>query len=203
MRKHIFTEVIVTVYCNGEPEAIVTRLVDLLPPASHILDLGCGEGRNAITLAKAGHHVEGRDNAEGEIRALKKHADAASVRVETVCTDLRNLRIGYGKWRAVLAVLILHQLPKVDGQRVHHNVQINLLSGGYIALVAMTSNGDLPRIFKSNFYPSTDELLSHYAKWEILTNQVDVVPCKTLDTPSGLTNERLTLLARKPSSSAR
>lgn len=186
------------VYHNNEPEHIVNELIKLLPPTSHVLDLGCGIGRNAIPLAKAGHRIEGREKDANEIRALHERARIEGVVVETICTDMRNLRIGYDRWNAILAILALHLIPASEGRFILKNSGLNLLPGGYIALVMMTSKGDLAKQFRANFYPDAEDVLTLFSKWEIVEQKVDVVPCKTMEIKSGLQNERLTLLARKP-----
>jgi 2-polyprenyl-3-methyl-5-hydroxy-6-metoxy-1,4-benzoquinol methylase len=187
-----------TSYHGNVPENIVIDLTGRLAAQSRILDLGCGIGRNAFPLAEAGHHVEGRDNDVEELRMLEEEAHRRSVRIETVLTDVRNLRIGFGTWHAILAVLILHLLSKEEGAWMHQNIRLNVLPGGYIALVAMTSRGDLPRLFPQKYYPNVTDVLSGYQGWEVITHKVEIVPCKTRDIQAGLNSERLTFLARKP-----
>lgn len=187
-----------TIYHGNVPERIVTDLAGHLPPNSRVLDLGCGIGRNAIPLAKAGHMVEGRDKSESELRALCDHARAESVTIETLCTDIRSLRIGYKTWNAILAILILNQLTKEDGETMLRNIIINVLPEGYLALVALTSQGDLAKTFDRNYYPPAQSILKHLEGWDILTHEVAIVPCKTNSVKSGLSNERVTVLARKP-----
>lgn len=186
------------IYHDNVPEDIVLDLIELLPPKSKVLDLGCGIGRNAIPLARAGHHVEGREKDAEEIRVLRNLAAAEGVAVETVCTDMRNLRIGYRTWNAVLAILSLHLVPMEDGRHLLKNIEINVLPGGYVALVMLTLKGDLKKHFGANFYPAVEEVEKKFTAWETIFRKVDVVSCKTKEITSGLENERLTLLARKP-----
>ena len=42
-------------------QAIVARVLAMLPPHAHVLDVGCGYGRVAVPLARKGHRVEGID----------------------------------------------------------------------------------------------------------------------------------------------
>jgi tellurite methyltransferase len=55
----------------GEPSEEIRKLVHLLPPRAKVLDLGCGEGRNALFLAQAGFDVTVVDISEAGIRKLR------------------------------------------------------------------------------------------------------------------------------------
>jgi 2-polyprenyl-3-methyl-5-hydroxy-6-metoxy-1,4-benzoquinol methylase len=185
-----------TVYHGNVPEDIVVKLAKLLKPESRVLDLACGIGRNAIPLAKAGHFVEGRDNDAHEVRTLRERAEEEGVIIETIVCDVRDLRLR--KHDAILAILALHLIPRDDGRQLLKHIATNVLSGGYAAMSTLTSNGDLAKLFERNFYPSANDILTVFDGWEILEHSVGIVPCKTRDIKSGLKNERVILLARKP-----
>lgn len=63
-------------------EKIVAALLELLPRDARVLDAGCGYGRVALPLARAGHEVEGLDLSEKLIEAACRAADAEGLRVE-------------------------------------------------------------------------------------------------------------------------
>lgn len=48
---------------GGKPGADVVEAASRIPPDSHVLDLGCGEGRNALYLAGLGHLLTSRSLA--------------------------------------------------------------------------------------------------------------------------------------------
>jgi 2-polyprenyl-3-methyl-5-hydroxy-6-metoxy-1,4-benzoquinol methylase len=48
-------------------------------PSATILDVGCGQGRHSIELAKRGYNVTGIDTSSAHIRMAKKNADGLNV----------------------------------------------------------------------------------------------------------------------------
>lgn len=58
-----------------------------LPKGSHILDIGCGNGRHSIELAKRGYRVTGVDISSGMLSEAEIAAEQAGVEVEWVNAD--------------------------------------------------------------------------------------------------------------------
>lgn len=188
-----------TTYSGGKPEPIVSQLIKLLPPQSHVLDIGCGEGRNAIPLARAGFQVEGWDKSSAELKILTQHAEAENLPIKTISCDMRDFRVGYDRWNAVLTIFCLHFLqPKEATERLTY-IRANLIPGGYHALVAFTGDGPLAKLRNDRFYPSIRELMKPYESWEKILCENGTSSCIQKDrNGQPLENERLTLLARKP-----
>lgn len=62
-----------------------------LAPGARILDLACGTGRHSVLLARHGHHVTGVDLNEGYLAMARQAASAASVKIDTVACDMREI----------------------------------------------------------------------------------------------------------------
>lgn len=60
----------------------------LLPKAGRVLDVACGDGRNAIFLAKKGFSVDGIDFSESALKRLSFFAEKAGVYIRTEVVDL-------------------------------------------------------------------------------------------------------------------
>jgi SAM-dependent methyltransferase len=50
------------------------RLVALAPPSSRLLDIGCGPGQEAVTLARRGYRVFGIDSSAGMVELARERA---------------------------------------------------------------------------------------------------------------------------------
>jgi 2-polyprenyl-3-methyl-5-hydroxy-6-metoxy-1,4-benzoquinol methylase len=72
---------------SGNPNVALVREVTGLAPGS-ALDLGCGEGADAIWLAKHGWAVTGVDISDVALERARKHVAAEGVAVDFVLDDL-------------------------------------------------------------------------------------------------------------------
>ena len=81
------------------------------------LDLGCGTGRIAIPLARAGIDVYGIDQDEARIaRAARKADDEARARLHLSCGDMRQLDLGREFGLVFAAFGTFHHLLTQDDQ---------------------------------------------------------------------------------------
>src|SRR5262245_2492719 len=55
-------------------EELEAFLNETHPPAGEALDLGCGEGRNSLLLARYGYHVHAVDSSSQGIQKLEGYA---------------------------------------------------------------------------------------------------------------------------------
>lgn len=59
----------------GQPYPELISFFEHLPAKGKVLDLGCGQGRDAISLARLGFEVRGLDNSEVGIEQMLQVAD--------------------------------------------------------------------------------------------------------------------------------
>jgi 2-polyprenyl-3-methyl-5-hydroxy-6-metoxy-1,4-benzoquinol methylase len=74
---------------TANTRAEIEFLLDLIQPmpGSRFLDIGCGTGRHAVALAKAGFHVTGVDISEGMLQQARIQANEQGVEVEWIKAD--------------------------------------------------------------------------------------------------------------------
>ncbi|MDX1617188.1 MAG: class I SAM-dependent methyltransferase [Balneolaceae bacterium] len=81
-------------YANRDEEE-ARQLIDLLEQTlnlsgcSEILDLGCGRGRHAISLAERGYNVTGLDLSREAIQTAREKAETKGLDIEFVIRDMR------------------------------------------------------------------------------------------------------------------
>ena len=74
---------------SATPNATVTEFEHLLDKETSILEAGCGEGQNAIYLARQGFaDIDAFDISENGIAKLRRIADANNVRLNAFVADL-------------------------------------------------------------------------------------------------------------------
>lgn len=104
---------------------------DLLP--GHALDLGCGEGRNAIWLAEQGWQVTAVDFSPVALERAARLAGERGVGVDFQCRDLRTWSPP-GAAFDLVAIIYLH-LPSDDLQRVHARAARAVAPGGSLLIL--------------------------------------------------------------------
>lgn len=78
-----------------------------------VLDVGGGDGRDAVPLARAGHDVTIVDPSEAWLAEAIRRADGAGVEVATVCGGLDELPAG--EWDLVMCHFVLRYRPPAVG----------------------------------------------------------------------------------------
>jgi 2-polyprenyl-3-methyl-5-hydroxy-6-metoxy-1,4-benzoquinol methylase len=76
--------------------------------AGRAVDLGCGTGTNAITLAQAGWKVLAVDYARGAVRKARSKAAHAGVQVEWVVGDVTEVKVATGSFDLALDIGCFH-----------------------------------------------------------------------------------------------
>src|SRR5437764_12006213 len=74
----------------GGPNHDIVEIVPLLPPEARVLDLGCGEGRNAFFLAGRGCEVTAVDISAAGIEKLVALCAAQEVPMTAEVADLND-----------------------------------------------------------------------------------------------------------------
>ena len=151
------------------PTADLAEFHHLIPPGSSVLDVGCGEGRNAIFLAGLGHIAEGFDLSEPGIEKAKAIAAAQGVDVRFWAQDLAAFEFGrdYG---VILSHGVLHLPEKHIRDAFIRKAQEHTAPGGLHFIGIFTNRlpaaPDMAAVTKSLF--DVGELPGMYAGWEIL-----------------------------------
>ena len=102
--------------------------------AGRALDLGCGTGTNAITLAKEGWRVTGVDFVGKAIRKARGKARQAGVEVDFHVSDVTKLEYISGQFDLILDIGCYHSLS-TQGKMAYAENLTRLLSCGGIYLL--------------------------------------------------------------------
>lgn len=79
-------------YFGGDPTPLLAGHRDLLPPAARVLDIGIGQGRNALPLARAGCAVTGIDPSSESVRIVVAAAADEGLALEAIRTGFQDYR---------------------------------------------------------------------------------------------------------------
>jgi SAM-dependent methyltransferase len=151
------------------------------------LDLGMGQGRNAVYLAGQGWDVTGVDISDVAVEQAKKNAAARGVKMQGVLADLDTFEFGTERWDLITSFYMhgWHQNSKTDIPARIYNA---LRPGGLLVMEAFRRplNG-------SGF--RTDELAKAFGRLRILRKE-DVVD--EPDWSKGEKKDLVRFVAEKP-----
>ena len=82
-------------YWGVRPSAICFEVLQKMPPDHRVrlLDIGCGEGRNAVFFARNGYDVTAFDSSPQGVEKTKRMADQASVNINVFQADINEFRL--------------------------------------------------------------------------------------------------------------
>ncbi|MEO7405057.1 MAG: class I SAM-dependent methyltransferase [Burkholderiales bacterium] len=95
------------IYASGradfatEPTALLVSTVERLPPG-RALDIGMGQGRNAVFLATRGWEVTGFDISDAGLAIARANAERAGVALTAVRASEREFEYGIDQWDLVV-----------------------------------------------------------------------------------------------------
>lgn len=153
----------------GGPAEELVGLADLLPRASSALDLGCGEGRNALYLAERGLKVTAVDISEAGIGKLRHLARRRGLNVKTEVCDMRDYAFRQS-YDLIVAHGSLHLIERKHWMNLINSIKTHTSSGGYNVVVVFTDAIPPPddlKAFHLGLFRE-GELFEFYEDWEML-----------------------------------
>jgi SAM-dependent methyltransferase len=129
---------------SRKPNRLLTEAVDGVKPGA-ALDVGMGQGRNAVWLAKQGWQVTGFDVAGEGLRLAREQAAAEGVKIETVYAADRDFDFGQSRWD--LIAFIYSPLRELETRAF-----TGLKPGGLVVAEAFGNAGDPSRASQGVFY---------------------------------------------------
>lgn len=121
----------------GPASEEIVELAVALPAGACALDVGCGEGRNALCLAEQGVVVDAFDRSLPGIQKLRSRAGSADVRIRAWVQDLETFSFRR-EYELIVAHGVLHLLEREVWQSVLASVRRHTKPGGWNVVVVFT-----------------------------------------------------------------
>ncbi len=116
------------------PTALIVELVSALRPGC-VLELGAGEGRQAVWLAQQGWQVTAADFSKVGLERAHQRAQACGVQIQSVVVDVRDVEQIPGGFDLVL-IAYMHPQPE-DREAVFAAVAQAVAPGGHLLVLGL------------------------------------------------------------------
>ena len=171
-------------YWGLVPNHLCYEILRLKPPTRpyKVLDIGCGEGKDAVFLARNGYHVSAFDLSEQGLSKARALADHCGVEIEFFRADVRDFRL-QKNYDIIFSSGVFHYIPHelrgaiIDNLKSHTtengiNVINVFVKKPFIALPPDIEECEIDAgIWKSG------ELLMYYHDWLFRKNEERIFDC--------------------------
>lgn len=118
-----------TIAFSSQPNITITEFEHLINTQSNVLDVGCGEGQNAIYLAQKGYNVDAFDLSEYGIAKLKHKCELSNTQVNAFVANLTTYQFKQ-HYDMILCFGTLHFVDKNDWKSFINNAKEYTNIGG-------------------------------------------------------------------------
>ncbi|VVB79230.1 tRNA (cmo5U34)-methyltransferase [uncultured archaeon] len=148
------------------PSSLILKLNRMLPKNSKVLDLGCGEGKDAIFLARKGHQVTAVDISPIAIEKLDERAKKLKLNIKSIVADLSEYKIK-DNYDAIIALASIHFLKKKEHDKMIKIMQGRTNKNGFNVIVSLRKGDPTEGSFKV-IYLEDGKLKEYYSGWKII-----------------------------------
>lgn len=124
-------------YWGSAPNELVKKFAELAP-SGKALDLGMGEGRDALYLASVGFDVTGVESADSGVLKCRELAEQKNLEIRAVCEDVREFKIAKNRYALILGINLFQFMAKTDAHKIVANIVTGLKRGGLFLCQAFT-----------------------------------------------------------------
>lgn len=187
-------------YWGVSPSHVCFDILKTMPPTRHIrvMDVGCGEGRNAVFFALNGYDVTAFDLSHVGVEKTRELAKKAAVEIEVFESDINTFRFTES-FDIIFSTGALHYVkPDLRGE-ILANYKEFTTPGGLNCLHTFVAKPFVPGPpdDEPTLVPWTSgELMGHYHDWLIRYTVEAIVDCDSGGQPHQHAFNRI--IAEKP-----
>ncbi|MFU1795628.1 methyltransferase domain-containing protein [Paenibacillus azoreducens] len=174
-------------YWGTVPNEVCYQVLQLMPPTKHVklLDIGCGEGKDAVFFARNGYDVTAFDVTDAGVEKTKKLAAQTGVHVHVFKADIVDYRLDT-HFDILFSSGVLHYIKPDFRQEIFENYKQFTNPGGmhvFNAFVDKPFIAPPPENEPYAFNWHSGELLAHYRDWYIRDSAEIVFDCNSSGIP--------------------
>ena len=174
------------------------RAAEGIVPVGKVLDMGCGQGRNALYLGLKGFDVTAVDNNPHAVQNVEELARIEELNVRAFEYDLNAANIQENFDYMVATVVFMFLMPRYVPD-VIANMKEHTNPGGYNLIVSAMDTEDFPCPMPFPFKFGEGELREYYKDWELVEYKEELGSMHAKDEFGNLIQFKfVTMLAKKP-----
>ena len=168
-------------YWGVKPSSTCFKVLELIPPDRPLtlLDVGCGEGRNAVFFAGQGYAVTAFDTSIPGIEKTLRLADKAEVSLNAFTADINDFRLT-DTFDIIFSTGVLQYIPEDLRSEILGNYRQFTSPEGVNAMSVFVEKpfiASAPDAEKTSHKWISGELLTHYCDWKIEFTTEEVFDC--------------------------
>ena len=151
--------------CNPVHSEVLEAMESLSPGKA--LDLGCGQGRNALFLAQHGFEVTAVDQNELALEILQSIVEQEDLEMTVGLYDINSAALTQ-TYDLIVSTVVLMFLQADRIPAIIRNMQDQTNPGGYNLIVCAMDTEDYPCQVPFSFTFKEGELADYYKDWELI-----------------------------------
>ena len=118
-------------YWGLKPNDLCYEIMRIMPPVKpyKVLDIGCGEGKDAVFLARNGYNVTAFDASEQGLSKARELADINGVKIDFFKADVRDFRLDTD-YDIIFSSGVFHYIPQELRESVVNNLKAHTTPNG-------------------------------------------------------------------------
>ena len=174
-------------YWGVVPSKLCSRVLDLLPPSTHLklLDIGCGEGKDSVFFARNGYDVTAFDISDAGIEKTKRLADNVGVQVKIFKADILDFRLNTS-FDIIFSSGVLHYIKQSLREEIFTNYKQFTNPNGLHVLNVFVNKpfiGPAPEKEPTACKWISGEIFMHYHDWLIQECSEVIFDCNSSGIP--------------------
>ena len=174
-------------YWGTNPSQTCLRIISLMPPNKRIkvLDIACGEGKDAVFLARCGYDVDAFDISDKGVEKTKRLAEKARVNVNVFKANICDYRLS-SKYDVIYSNGALHYIkPELKDEIITDYLQHTNKNGinAFNVFVTKPFVPPPPEKEEHSYFWHSGELLAYYQDWLIEDSSEIIFDCNSSGVP--------------------
>ena len=174
-------------YWGTRPSSLCYEILKLAPPVKElrVLDVGCGEGKDAVFLARNGYHVSGFDASSVGIEKAKLAAERLDLSINFFVADINEFRANE-RYDIIFSSGTLQYIkPSLRGE-ILSNYKEHTFADGIHALHTFVGKpfvAKAPDAEENEALWASGELMMKYKDWWIEWSAEEIRSCQSSGVP--------------------